>query len=153
MMNMLKKRLNKKGFTLAELLIVVAIIAILVAVSIPIFTKQLEKAREQTDIANIRACKGAISAEYLAGDIDQIDAAGVAYVYDADTGTLKLGSAATAPTVNYGQGTETEGGSVSITMGTKDNSKYSDNVEAKGKYLSGTLYSDGTYTMSWEPTT
>ena len=29
---------NKKGFTLAELLIVVAIIAVLVAISIPIFT-------------------------------------------------------------------------------------------------------------------
>ena len=34
---------NKKGFTLAELLIVVAIIAVLVAISIPIFTSQLEK--------------------------------------------------------------------------------------------------------------
>ena len=31
-------RKNKKGFTLAELLIVVAIIGVLVAVSIPIFT-------------------------------------------------------------------------------------------------------------------
>lgn len=51
----LKKKLNKKGFTLAELLIVVAIIAVLVAVSIPIFTTQLEKAREATDLANIRA--------------------------------------------------------------------------------------------------
>ena len=49
------KKLNKKGFTLAELLIVVAIIAVLVAISIPIFTNQLEKAKEATDIANIRA--------------------------------------------------------------------------------------------------
>ncbi|MEG1314120.1 MAG: prepilin-type N-terminal cleavage/methylation domain-containing protein, partial [Anaerovoracaceae bacterium] len=31
-------KVNKKGFTLAELLVVVAIIAILVAVSIPIFS-------------------------------------------------------------------------------------------------------------------
>ena len=49
------KRLNKKGFTLAELLIVVAIIAVLVAIAIPIFTSQLEKAREATDMANIRS--------------------------------------------------------------------------------------------------
>ena len=46
---------NNKGFTLAELLIVVAIIAVLVAIAIPVFTSQLEKARQATDAANIRA--------------------------------------------------------------------------------------------------
>ena len=46
---------NKKGFTLAELLIVVAIIAVLVAVAIPVFTTQLEKSREATDLSNIRS--------------------------------------------------------------------------------------------------
>ncbi len=46
---------NKDGFTLAELLIVVAIIAVLVAIAIPIFTTQLERSREATDLANIRA--------------------------------------------------------------------------------------------------
>lgn len=45
---------RKKGFTLAELLIVVAIIAVLVAIAIPVFTSQLEKAKEATDAANIR---------------------------------------------------------------------------------------------------
>ena len=47
--------MNKKGFTLAELLIVVAIIAVLVAISIPVFTTQLEKSREATDLANVRS--------------------------------------------------------------------------------------------------
>lgn len=46
---------NRKGFTLAELLIVVAIIAVLVAIAIPIFTNQLENSREATDAANIRS--------------------------------------------------------------------------------------------------
>ena len=46
---------NNKGFTLAELLIVVAIIAVLVAIAIPVFTTQLEKSREATDIANVRS--------------------------------------------------------------------------------------------------
>lgn len=52
---MVQKVKEKKGFTLAELLVVVAIIGVLVAVSIPIFTSQLEKAREATDLANIRS--------------------------------------------------------------------------------------------------
>ena len=48
-------RKNKTGFTLAELLIVVAIIAVLVAISIPIFTSQLEKSRDAVSVANLRA--------------------------------------------------------------------------------------------------
>ena len=46
-------RENKKGFTLAELLIVVAIIGVLVAVSIPIFTAQLEKSRDATTLSKM----------------------------------------------------------------------------------------------------
>ena len=62
------KKNNKKGFTLAELLIVVAIIAVLVAISIPVFTNQLEKAREATDAANIRSAYAQIVVDYLAAD-------------------------------------------------------------------------------------
>ena len=62
------KKLNKKGFTLAELLVVVAIIGVLVAVSIPIFTSQLEKARDATDAANVRAAIAQASADYLTSD-------------------------------------------------------------------------------------
>ena len=62
------KKVNKKGFTLAELLIVVAIIAVLVAISIPIFTSQLEKSREAVDLANIRSAYAECSAEALTAD-------------------------------------------------------------------------------------
>ncbi len=51
----MKKLHTKAGFTLAELLIVVAIIAVLVAIAIPVFSAQLEKSREATDLANIRS--------------------------------------------------------------------------------------------------
>ena len=54
-----KIRGNKKGFTLAELLVVVAIVGILVAISIPVFTSQLAKARKATNQANMRAAKAA----------------------------------------------------------------------------------------------
>ncbi len=59
---------GKKGFTLAELLIVVAIIAVLVAISIPIFSAQLEKSREATDAANIRSAYAEVSADLLTDD-------------------------------------------------------------------------------------
>ena len=52
---MLKKFTNKKGFTLMEMLIVVAIIAILVAIAIPTFSGTLKKANAATDLANIRS--------------------------------------------------------------------------------------------------
>ena len=58
---------NNKGFTLAELLIVVAIIAVLVAIAIPVFTTQLEKSREATDIANVRSAYANVVAEYITG--------------------------------------------------------------------------------------
>ncbi len=57
---------NNKGFTLAELLIVVAIIAVLVAIAIPVFTTQLERSREATDLSNIRAAYAEAVADYLA---------------------------------------------------------------------------------------
>lgn len=56
---------KNKGFTLAELLIVVAIIGVLVAISIPIFTSQLEKAREATDAANIRSQYAEVMSEAI----------------------------------------------------------------------------------------
>lgn len=65
MKNLKAKLQNKGGFTLIEMLIVVAIIAILVAVSIPVVGSALEKAREATDSANERAAKGEITILYL----------------------------------------------------------------------------------------
>ena len=41
-----------------ELLITVAIIGVLVAISIPVFASQTEKSREATDLSNVRAAYG-----------------------------------------------------------------------------------------------
>lgn len=65
---MRKKYKEKNGFTLAELLIVVAIIAVLVAISIPIFTTQLEKAREATDLSDVRSAYAEVMTAAITGD-------------------------------------------------------------------------------------
>lgn len=59
---------NKKGFTLAELLIVVAIIAVLVGISIPVFTNQLEKSRDAVSVANMRTAYAEASTTKLVGE-------------------------------------------------------------------------------------
>lgn len=58
----------RNGFTLMEMLIVIAIIAVLIAIAIPVFASQLEKSREAADLANVRSAYAQVSAEALLGD-------------------------------------------------------------------------------------
>ena len=59
------KKMNKKGFTLAELLIVLAIMAILIEIAIPVFSAQLEKARHSVDENSARSAKSLAEAHYM----------------------------------------------------------------------------------------
>ena len=81
----MKKFKNKKGFTLAELLIVVAIVAVLVAISIPIFSGKLNKAKVATNQANVRAAKAAAVADFLSEGKD----APMYYLYDVNDGKIE----------------------------------------------------------------
>lgn len=65
---MLKKLTNKKGFTLMEMLIVVAIIAVLVAIAIPTFNGALTKSKEAADVANIRAAYAEYQVKAISGE-------------------------------------------------------------------------------------
>ena len=58
----------RNGFTLMEMLIVIAIIAVLIAIAIPVFSSQLEKTREATDLANVRSAYAQVSSEALLGN-------------------------------------------------------------------------------------
>ena len=64
---------NNKGFTLMEMLIVVAIIAILIAIAIPTFSGSLEKARLAADEANVRAAYSEAMSDFLTKQVDTAD--------------------------------------------------------------------------------
>ena len=78
-----KRNRANGGFTLVEMLIVVAIIAVLVVVSIPLVSASLEDAREAADAANERAAKAAALATYLFHGVSEHET----YFYKSD-GTL-----------------------------------------------------------------
>lgn len=85
----MKKLTNKKGFTLMEMLIVVAIIAVLVAIAIPVFNGALTKSKEAADVANIRATY----AEWQVGILTEnktIPADATAFLKDSDGNTVTL---------------------------------------------------------------
>lgn len=96
MLSKIKK--NEKGFTLMEMLIVVAIIAVLVAIAIPTFTSSLNKAKTATDAANIRAGYASAMLKVLESDMDAAKA-------DVTDGTVfylqKDGTVATTDTNAY----------------------------------------------------
>lgn len=60
MQNLKKILKNKKGFTLVELMVVVAILGILVAVAVPVYSSVTENAEKNTCAANIRTIESAI---------------------------------------------------------------------------------------------
>jgi len=62
------KELSKKGFTLIELMIVVAIIGILAAIAIPKFAELIRKSGEGASKGNLGALRSALSIYY--GDME-----------------------------------------------------------------------------------
>lgn len=67
----MKKVNNKKGFTLAELLVVVAILAVLIAIAVPIFGGALDNAEQRVKESNARAIRSAAMVQILTNDIDK----------------------------------------------------------------------------------
>ncbi len=115
-MEKLQKKLKKQGgFTLVEMLIVVAIIAILIAVSIPMVSGALDRAREATDAANVRAAKAQASITKLDPKYE-VNGAKIGWgddtdptvnIYDADKGIIVPTNATDKPTA-YGKSSDNE---------------------------------------------
>jgi len=64
----MKKILTKKGFTLIELIVVIAILAILAAILIPSLTGYLQRAEAARDEANARAYYSEVALAAAVGD-------------------------------------------------------------------------------------
>lgn len=61
-------KFNKKGFTLIEMLVVIAIIAVLVSIIIPTVTSATDKAGAATNAANLRSIKAEVVTAILTND-------------------------------------------------------------------------------------
>ena len=102
---------NKKGFTLIEMLVVIAIIAILVAVIIPVVQNSTIRAAAAANAANLRNVQGQIQTMRLL-EPDKFD---YITVQTAENGVLTFGQIVTeAPTA---QGME--GGGIKVPKGTQ----------------------------------
>lgn len=132
MKKMMESKLkNKGGFTLVEMLIVVAIIAILISISIPLIGNALEKAREATDEANMRAAAGAITIGYLSGDVSSDTA--YYYTINKSEGTLTSNNPSDV-TIKYGKGT----------------AKGADKADRAGKGIKIQISEGGSVSANWE---
>lgn len=121
-----EKLLRHEGFTLVEMLLVVAIIAIMIMVSIPLVNTSLEKARHAVDQANIRDAVSLGTVEFLtATEAEKAAMPSKTYGYVVDdashTGTLEDG------------GTGVEGMC----------------ANCKGKHLTATIAADGKVTAGF----
>lgn len=135
-MKQLKKKLSGQGgFTLVEMLIVVAIIAILIAVSIPMVTGALEKSREAVDQANLRDAIALGNIAFLTGEFD----------FDADA-TDKL---------RYYEVSDDHQGKLTETKGDAETAQCTCDAantlcgSAKGYIITVTIKADGTVSAAW----
>ena len=69
MFNWLKKHRNQKGFTLIELMIVIAIIGILAAIAIPQFATYRAKSYNSASVSDARNMRTDFEAYYAEWDV------------------------------------------------------------------------------------
>ena len=82
-MNKKQKNLTNKGFSLVELIIVIAIMAVLVGVLAPQYIKYVEKSRVSADAQQVEEFTGAMTV--LASDVDVTLDSTKTYTVTSDT--------------------------------------------------------------------
>ena len=128
------KKLNKKGgFTLVEMLIVVAIIAILIAISIPLVNNALEKAKDATDDSNFRSAIALGTIKFLT---EGEDADGSYWYVAAGTGNTQGTLSDKLTETNTPSGTGPEYKSQCTATGSET---HGDTKTSSGKYILVTI--------------
>ena len=91
------KKTNKKGFTIVELVIVIAVIAILAGVLIPTFTSVTNRAKESAALQKARTAYTAITVYDI--DAEEANKVGDDYIINVDGFNFVVadGELATAP--------------------------------------------------------
>lgn len=98
----MRKKMDNKGFSLVELIIVIAIMAVLVGVLAPQFMKYVEQSRRATDIQNAEMIRDSILADIADGTLTStgtVTATFANYSASPATGTVCASAIATAPKV------------------------------------------------------
>lgn len=103
----MRKKMDNKGFSLVELIIVIAIMAVLVGVLAPQFMKYVEQSRRATDIQNAEMIRDSILADIADGTLKGSDTGATFNDYPSPapatatpaTGTVYASAIAEAPTV------------------------------------------------------
>ena len=119
-------KLNKKGFTLIEMLVVIAIIAVLVSIVIPTVTSATTKAQAATTAANLRSCKAEVVTKLLTGEIDAVSE------YSAPTGIKFYDAGLTVPEAAADKGFKVSGDAASGVTVTYNGHKIEEFANAAG---------------------